>query len=88
MSRSFDVSDFSADDLNRGIDDTNFPNSHHASASNSVSENGEKTEENGPPRNQTQPLVVKPNGFAKSFDDEVFEVAGTPRSLPTPGTSE
>lgn len=82
----FDVSDFDADQLNQEIDDTNFPNSRHASFS--APSNGE---ENGEARNKSQPLPVKPNGFAKSFDDEVFDVPGTPRtprSLPTSGNCE
>lgn len=82
----FDVSDFDADQLNQEIDDTNFPNSR--SASFSAPSNGE---ENGEARNKSQPLAVKPNGFAKSFDDEVFDVPGTPRtprSLPTSGNCE
>jgi hypothetical protein len=90
MSR-FDVSDFDADELNQGIDDTNFPNSRHASASNSTSETHKKSDDEGPKRNKSLPMAVKPNRFAKSFDDEVFEVAGTPktpRSLPTPGNCE
>jgi hypothetical protein len=91
MSR-FDVSDFDADELNQGIDDTNFPNSRHASCSNaSTSETHKNNDDDGPKRNKSLPMAVKPNGFAKSFDDEVFEVPGTPktpRSLPTPGNCE
>jgi hypothetical protein len=90
MSR-FDVSDFDADELNQGIDDTNFPNSRHASASNSTGETHKIPNEDGPKRNKSLPMAVKPNGFAKSFDDEVFEITGTPktpRSLSTPGKSE
>lgn len=83
----FDVSDFDADQLNQEIDDTNFPNSRHASFS-APSKGGE---ENGESRNKSQPMPVKPNGFAKSFDDEVFDVPSTPRtprSLPTSGNCE
>lgn len=93
MSR-FDVSDFDADELNQGIDDTNFPNSRHASVSNSISETNKNNDDDGPKRNESLPVAVKPNGFAKSFDDEVFEVTDTPktvltpRSLPTPGNCE
>jgi hypothetical protein len=78
----FDVSDFDADELNQGIDDTNFPNSRHASVSTSSAQDE--------PLNKSLPLAVKPNGFNKSLDDEVFDVSEsdipkTPRSLPTPG---
>lgn len=87
----FDVSDFDADELNRGVDDTNFPNSRHASVSNPTNEDHKNNDDAGPTRNKSQPMPVKPNGFAKSFDDEVFEVSSTPktpRSLPTPGNCE
>jgi len=87
MSR-FDVSDFDADQLNQGIDDTNFPNSRHASVSNLSNEHHKSNEGDGPKRNKSLPMAVKPNGFAKSFDDEVFDAVGTPktpRSIPTPG---
>lgn len=90
MSR-FDVSNFDADELNQGIDDTNFPSSRHASVSSAATENTKSVDEERPKRNQSLPLVVKPNGFAKSFDDEVFDVPGTPktpRSMPTPGNCE
>lgn len=91
MSR-FDVSDFDADELNQAIDDTNFPNSRHASVSNSTGETHKSNDVDGPQRNKSLPMAVKPNGFAKSFDDEVFEVSEgtpkTPRSLPTPGNCE
>lgn len=81
----FDVSDFDADELNQGIDDTNFPNSRHASISIAADE---PIKEEVVKPNKSMPMPVKPNGFAKSFDDEVFDVASTPktpRSLPTPG---
>lgn len=87
MSR-FDVSDFDADELNLGIDDTNFPNSRHASTSNSTSETHKNNDDDGPKRIKSLPMAVKPNGFAKSLDDDVFEVPETPktpRSLPTQG---
>lgn len=90
MSR-FDVSDFDADELNQGIDDTNFPNSRHASVSNLSHENHKINDGDGPKRNKSLPMAVKPNGFAKSFDDEVFDTVGTPktpRSIPTPGNCE
>lgn len=92
MSR-FDVS-ADADELNQGIDDTNFPSSRHNSCSVSNGE-AKTTDEEEVKRNQSQPMAVKPNGFAKSFDDEVFELSGTPktphslsRSLATPGNCE
>lgn len=95
----FDVSDFDAHELNQGIDDTNFPNSRHASfshPSNGVHNHEEEEEATSSTRNKSLPMAVKPNGFAKSFDDEVFDVAvagtpktpRTPRSLPTSGTCE
>lgn len=76
----FDVSDFDADELNHGIDDTNFPHAHHSNESNGI--NGDKV--------ASKPLpVAKQNGvFSKSFSDDVFAVPGTPktpRSIPTPG---
>ena len=90
----FDVSDFDADELNQGIDDTNFPNSRHASESNLSNESHKQDSAEGPIRNKSLPMAVKPNGFAKSFDDDVFDVSGTPktprtpRSMPTPGNCE
>lgn len=86
----FDVSDL-ADELNQAIDDTNFPNSRHASFSNASSEKHKNNDDEETKRIKSLPVAVKPNGFAKSFDDEVFEVAvtpKTPRSLPTPGNCE
>lgn len=90
MSR-FDVSDFDAHELNEGIDDTNFPNSRHASSTNLSNEHRKSNDEDGKKRNKSLPVAVKPNGFAKSFDDEVFDPLGTPktpRSIPTPGNCE
>lgn len=92
----FDVSDFDADELNQGIDDTNFPNSRHASVSNLTNENhngNDEHEREGPSRikSPAKPIPAKPNGFVKSFDDEVFDVIETPktpRSIPTPGNCE
>lgn len=86
----FDVSD-DADELNQGIDDTNFPNSRHASVSNPTNDNRKSADEDGPSRIKSLPMAVKPNGFAKSFDDDVFDALGspkTPRSIPTPGNCE
>jgi hypothetical protein len=90
----FDVSDFDADELNQGIDDTNFPNSRHASVSTpSTNDSSKKIEDKERLRNKSLPIAVKPNGFSKSFEDEVFEVSETeipktPRSIPTPGKCE
>lgn len=89
MSR-FDVSDFDADELNQGIDDTNFPNSRHASISIAPNETHNNDDDLSNIK-KSLPMAVKPNGFAKSFDDDVFDVLGTPktpRSLPTPGNCE
>lgn len=88
----FDVSD-DADELNQGIDDTNFPNSRHASITNLTNEthNGNDEQERGGPARIKSPAKPIPNGFAKSFDDEVFdaiETPKTPRSIPTPGNCE
>jgi hypothetical protein len=89
----FDISDFNAHELNQAIDDTNFP-SHDHEACGPSSANGRVKESNKsddvPPRktHKSLPIAVKPNGFAKSLDDEVFDIPGTPktpRSLPTPG---
>lgn len=83
----FDVSD-DADELNQGIDDTNFPNSLHASASNLTNDNHISADDVGPSRTKSLPLAIKSNGFAKSLDDDVFEeveAPKTPRSIPTPG---
>lgn len=76
----YDVSDYSADELNQAIDDTNFPHAHPAKESDGVKR--EKT--------QSMPLpVAKQNGgYSKSLSDDVFDVPGTPktpRSIPTPG---
>lgn len=90
MSR-FDVSDFDADELNQGIDDTNFPNSRHASISIAPNENHQNNDDDASKIKKSLPMAVKPNGFAKSFDDDVFDTPGTPktpRSLPTPGNCE
>lgn len=84
----FDISDFDSHELNQGIDDTNFPNSRHASFSNSTSETNQNEDVDESKRMSSLPIAVKPNGFGKSFDDEVFETTETPktpRSLPTPG---
>lgn len=85
----FDVSDFDADELNQGIDDTNFPHTHN----NNNTHNGNNEDASCSSRNKTpsMPLpVVKQNGgvFSKSFSDDVFDVPGTPktpRSITTPG---
>ena len=88
----FDVSNFDASELNEKIDDTNFPNSRHASCSEAANESHKNNDDEGSTRNKSLPMAVKrPNGFAKSFDDEVFDIVGTPktpRSLPTPGICE
>lgn len=87
----FDISDFDASELNQAIDDTNFP---HQLSSVSSNGNGEvKDDDNSTTAaarvtHKSLPMAVKPNGFPKSFDDDVFEPPGTPktpRSLPTPG---
>lgn len=89
----FDISDFNADELNQAIDDTNFPSHDHEACGPSSNGNGRVKESNKSddvPLRKTHkslPMAVKPNGFPKSFDDDVF-VPGTPktpRSLPTPG---
>lgn len=87
----FDVSDFDADELNQGIDDTNFPSSRHASISIEPNTSHLNNDEEAPQIKKSLPMAVKPNGFAKSFDDDVFDSPGTPktpRSLPTPGNCE
>ena len=97
MNRSFDVSDFDADELNKEIDDTNFPRIMSNNVSNGPSSNGRKPDENGEakassskeergidiPRRHLRPLKVR------GISDEVFEFPGspkTPRSGTTPGS--
>jgi hypothetical protein len=85
MSQNFSVSDFDADELNQGIDDTNFPHVLHSKEM----ENGQNGQ-NGHDKVVSLPMpVVKKNGnFTKSYSDDVFDVPGTPktpRSIPTPG---
>jgi hypothetical protein len=92
----FDISDFNADELNQAIDDTNFPShDHEACGSNGierVKECNKSCDDIAPIKktHKSLPMAVKPNGFPKSFDDEVFDIPGTPktpRSLPTPGNN-
>lgn len=98
----FDVSDYSADELNQGIDDTNFPYSRHTSSTSTATppspaiavDIAKSSDENEAPRRPkiaSMPLPVKQNGvLSKSFSDEVFEpgTPKTPRSIPTPGNCE
>lgn len=88
----FDISNFDASELNQAIDDTNFP--HQLSSTTSLNGNGEVKDGNKSDAvvqhretHKSLPMAVKPNGFPKSFDDDVFEpgTPKTPRSLPTPG---
>jgi len=82
----FDVSDLNAAELNQAIDDTNFPSSSTSQSSSSHNENHFKQLERT--RTASMPVAVKPNGFAKSFSDDVFDIPGTPktpRSVTTPG---
>lgn len=84
----FDVSDFDADELNQGIDDTNFPHTHNNNSGNNSSHEDGLTSLRSKASSMPLP-VVKQNGvFSKSFSDEVFDVPATPktpRSIPTPG---
>lgn len=77
----YDVSDFDADELNQAIDDTNFPHTHHST---------KESDELKRDKASSMPLpVAKQNGsYSKSFNDDVFDVPGTPktpRSFTTPG---
>lgn len=86
----FDISDFDASELNQAIDDTNFPHQLSSSVGNGEVKDGNKSDAVVQHRqtHKSLPMAVKPNGFPKSFDDDVFEspdTPKTPRSLPTPG---
>lgn len=90
----YDISDFDANELNQAIDSTNFPYQRSSTSASTSNGNGEVKASNKSDDDQHRkthkslPMAVKPNGFPKSFDDDVFEVPGTPktpRSLSTPG---
>lgn len=82
----FDVSDFDVDELNKGVDVTNFPNSPHSSLP--KSDNHTKDEDFKCTKTVSVPVDIKPNRFAMSLSDDVFDGPGapkTPRTSTTPG---
>lgn len=95
MSR-FDVSNFDASELNKAIDDTNFPSSRNNSVTSSKMANGNDSETKSERQSTSSaPITMaRTNGIGilnrihpsplRSFSDEVFDIPGTPR---TPRTS-
>ena len=91
MSKQYDVSDFDSTELNKAIDDTNFPSSRNNSVSSAREVNNSQSELEKLTLESTVPIqnnVVKPTSLRTSMSDEVFDIPGTPktpRTLTSPG---
>lgn len=91
MSKQYDVSDFDATQLNKAIDDTNFPSSRNSSVSSARGMNNTQSELEKLSLESPVAIVnnvVKPTTLKTSLSDEVFDIPGTPktpRTLTTPG---
>ncbi|CAO1386851.1 unnamed protein product [Diamesa hyperborea] len=91
MSKQYDVSDFDATQLNKAIDDTNFPSSRNSSVSSARGINNAQSELEKLSLESPVAIVnnvVKPTSLKTSLSDEVFDIPGTPktpRTLTSPG---